>query len=86
MWCVVLVGEGEVEVAGGVERNAGSLELDARHLGTGAAEEGCRMGRRAAGAGAAEPPRSRAERSHDRMVVVVVVYGGSGGGGGHGGG
>lgn len=84
MWCVVLVGEGEVKVAGGVERNAESLELDARHLGTGAAEEGCRMGRRAAGAAAAKPPRSRAERSHDRMVVVVVVvYGGSGGG--HGG-
>ena len=82
MWCIVLVGEGEVEVAGGVERNAGSLELDARRLGTGAAEEGRRMGRRAAGAGAAaEPPRSRAERSHDR---VVVVYGGRGAGG-HGG-
>jgi hypothetical protein len=81
-----LVGEGEVEVAGWVERDAEGevvrprrrrqrLELDARRPETGAAAEGGRWGRRAA-AGAAKPPWSRAERSRREVVM-------DGGGGAH---
>lgn len=76
---VLVEGEGEIEVAGGVEgdaegeagrplRRRDGLELDARLLGTGAV--GSRMKRRA---GAAKPPRCKAVRSHGKVV-----------GGGHG--
>ena len=76
-----MVGEGEVEVARGIERDAEceairpgrvreSLELDARRLERGAGAEGGGMGpRAAAGAGGAKPPWSRAVRSHGKVVV-----------------
>lgn len=73
MWCVVLVGEGEVEVAGRVERDAeGEVIRPRRRFETGAAAEGGRMEQRAA----AKPPWRRAVRRHGKVVV-------DGGGGAH---